>query len=62
MALSARNQLKGRIIDLKLDSIMANVVVQVGENLTSFNWLAGSGGQLRAEPCAWRSARQAPRF
>lgn len=32
MALSARNQLRGQIKDLKLDSIMAHVVVQVGEN------------------------------
>jgi molybdopterin-binding protein len=32
MALSARNQLKGQIVELNLDTIMAHVVVQVGEN------------------------------
>ncbi|HJT89037.1 MAG TPA: TOBE domain-containing protein [Bryobacteraceae bacterium] len=32
MPLSARNQLQGRIKDIKLGSIMAHVVVQVGEN------------------------------
>jgi len=32
MALSARNQLKGQIVELKLGTIMAHVVVQVGEN------------------------------
>lgn len=30
--LSARNQLKGTIKDIKLGGIMAEVVVQVGEN------------------------------
>jgi molybdopterin-binding protein len=33
MALSARNQLKGQIVELKLGTIMAHVVVQIGENL-----------------------------
>ncbi|HLY16781.1 MAG TPA: TOBE domain-containing protein [Bryobacteraceae bacterium] len=32
MSLSARNQLKGQIVDLKLDTIMAHVVVQIGDN------------------------------
>ena len=32
MALSARNQLAGRIEELKIGSIMAHVVVRVGEN------------------------------
>jgi molybdopterin-binding protein len=32
MALSARNQLRGQIKDLKLGSVMAHVVVQVGDN------------------------------
>lgn len=32
MALSARNQLPGRVTDVKLGSIMAHVTVQVGEN------------------------------
>ena len=32
MSLSARNQLKGKIVDLQLGTIMAHVVVQVGEN------------------------------
>jgi molybdopterin-binding protein len=32
MALSARNQLRGQIKDVKLGTIMAHVVVQVGEN------------------------------
>jgi molybdopterin-binding protein len=32
MALSARNQLSGRVADVKLGSIMAHVTVQVGEN------------------------------
>ena len=33
MALSARNQLSGRVEELKLGSVMAHVVVRVGENL-----------------------------
>lgn len=33
MALSARNQLRGQIVELKLGTIMAHVVVQIGENL-----------------------------
>lgn len=32
MPLSARNQLRGRIKDVQLGSIMAHVVIQVGEN------------------------------
>ncbi len=32
MALSARNQLRGQIKDVKLGTVMAHVVVQVGEN------------------------------
>jgi molybdopterin-binding protein len=32
MALSARNQLRGEIKDVKLGDIMAHIVVQVGEN------------------------------
>src|SRR5690348_4948909 len=32
MALSARNQLRGQIKEVKLGTIMAHVVVQVGEN------------------------------
>jgi molybdopterin-binding protein len=32
MSLSARNQLRGTVIEVELDSIMAHVVVQVGEN------------------------------
>ncbi|MGC9947661.1 MAG: TOBE domain-containing protein [Bryobacteraceae bacterium] len=32
MALSARNQLRGQIKDVKLGDVMAHVVVQVGEN------------------------------
>jgi molybdopterin-binding protein len=32
MSLSARNQLPGRITEVKLGSIMAHVTVQVGEN------------------------------
>jgi len=32
MPLSARNQLKGRIEDVRLGTIMAHVVVRVGEN------------------------------
>jgi len=33
MPLSARNQLKGRIEDVRLGTIMAHVVVRVGENI-----------------------------
>jgi molybdopterin-binding protein len=33
MALSARNQLSGRIEELTIGTIMAHVVVRVGENL-----------------------------
>jgi molybdopterin-binding protein len=33
MALSARNQLTGTIVDIQIGDIMAHVVVKVGENL-----------------------------
>jgi molybdopterin-binding protein len=32
MSLSARNQLRGQVMEVKLGSIMAHVTVQVGEN------------------------------
>ncbi len=32
MALSARNQLRGQVKHVKLGSVMAHIVVQVGEN------------------------------
>ncbi len=32
MALSARNQLRGKVKDVKLGEIMAHIVVQVGDN------------------------------
>ena len=32
MPLSARNQLRGQIKDVKLGDVMAHIVVQVGEN------------------------------
>jgi molybdopterin-binding protein len=32
MAISARNQLPGSIVDIKLGNVMAHVVVQVGDN------------------------------
>jgi molybdopterin-binding protein len=32
MALSARNQLRGQIKEVKLGNVMAHIVVQVGEN------------------------------
>jgi molybdopterin-binding protein len=32
MAISARNQLRGQVKDVKLGSIMAHIVVQVGDN------------------------------
>lgn len=32
MALSARNQLRGRIKDVTLGDVMAHIVVQVGDN------------------------------
>jgi molybdopterin-binding protein len=32
MALSARNQLRGKVTDVKLGNIMAHIVVQVGDN------------------------------
>jgi len=32
MGLSARNQLRGRIKDVKLGDVMGHIVVQVGEN------------------------------
>jgi molybdopterin-binding protein len=32
MAISARNQLRGTIVDVKLGNVMAHVVVQVGDN------------------------------
>ena len=33
MTLSARNHLKGKIVELQLGSVMAHVVVKVGDNL-----------------------------
>jgi molybdopterin-binding protein len=33
MTLSARNRLKGKIIELELGEVMAHVVVKVGDNL-----------------------------
>jgi len=33
MGLSARNQLPGTIVDVRLGDVMAHVVVRVGENL-----------------------------
>jgi len=32
MAISARNHLAGKIIDLKLGDVMAHVVIRVGQN------------------------------
>ena len=32
MSISARNQLRGKIVDLKLDTIMAHAVVKIGDN------------------------------
>ena len=32
MALSARNQLRGQVKDVKLGTVMAHIVVQVGDN------------------------------
>ena len=32
MAISARNQLPGSVVDVKLGNVMAHVVVQVGDN------------------------------
>jgi molybdopterin-binding protein len=32
MAISARNQLPGKVVDVKLGNVMAHVVVQVGDN------------------------------
>ena len=32
MAISARNQLPGQVVEITMDNIMAHVVVQVGEN------------------------------
>ena len=33
MTLSARNHLKGEIVELQLGGVMAHVVIRVGENL-----------------------------
>jgi molybdopterin-binding protein len=33
MAVSARNQLKGEIIDVVLGTVMAHITIQVGENV-----------------------------
>ena len=33
MAVSARNQLKGEVIDVALGTVMAHVTIQVGENV-----------------------------
>ena len=31
--LSARNQIKGKIVELEVDGVMAHVTIQVGKNL-----------------------------
>lgn len=33
MAVSARNQLKGEIVDVVLGTVMAHITIQVGENV-----------------------------
>jgi molybdopterin-binding protein len=33
MAVSARNQLKGKIVDVVLGTVMAHITIQVGENV-----------------------------
>ena len=33
MPISARNQLEGKVMEVKVDEIMAHVVVKVGKNL-----------------------------
>jgi molybdopterin-binding protein len=46
MAISARNQLKGRIIDIQLGEVMAHVSVRVGKNVVESAITRRSAEQL----------------
>ena len=50
MALSARNQLRGQIKDVKLGNIMAHVVVQVGDNEIESVITRRSAEELQLKP------------
>lgn len=50
MPLSARNQLPGRIKDVKLGDVMAHVVVQVGENEIESVITRRSAEELQLKP------------
>jgi molybdopterin-binding protein len=50
MALSARNQLRGKVSEVKLGSIMAHVVVQIGENEIESVITRRSAEELNLQP------------
>jgi molybdopterin-binding protein len=50
MSLSARNQLRGQVKEVKLGSIMAHVVVQVGENEIESVITRRSAEELNLQP------------
>ena len=50
MALSARNQLAGKIKDIQIGDIMAHVVVKVGDNLIESVITRTSAEELRLSP------------
>ena len=50
MALSARNQLRGRIVDVKLGNVMAYVVVQVGDNQIESVITRRSADEMKLKP------------
>lgn len=50
MAISARNQLSGRITNVKLGTIMAHVTVQVGENEIESVITRRSAEELQLKP------------
>jgi molybdopterin-binding protein len=50
MKLSARNQLKGTVISVKLGNVMAEVVVKVGENEITSAITRASAEALNLKP------------
>ncbi len=47
MAISARNQLEGKVVEVKLGDIMAHVVVRIGKNQIESVITRRSAEQLR---------------
>jgi len=50
MALSARNQLRGQVKDVKLGDVMAHITVQVGENEIESVITRTSADEMKLKP------------